>query len=184
MKILTIDKTLGFSLIEVLIALTISSIGLLGLAALQLKSMKAESSTASRTQAIVIADDIANQIYLNEDNPSIFLTPAEGVSCSSVNSSSDVAATGIAKEVIWDTLCKDQAENGSISSGSKDLINPTLTISCDDAFDPNACNDRSKFQISLSWINIMNKNNSNNKGDSKFAFENAERLSYSLEIYP
>ena len=55
----------GFSLLEVLIALLVLSIGLLGLAALQTISLKANHSAYTRTQAIYLAYDIMDRIKAN-----------------------------------------------------------------------------------------------------------------------
>ena len=63
----------GFSLIEVLVALFILSIGLLGLAALQTTGLKFNHQSYQRTQATMLSYDIidrirANPIGLNADN--------------------------------------------------------------------------------------------------------------------
>ncbi len=55
----------GFSLMEVLIALLIMSIGLLGLAALQATSLKANHGAYQRTQATFLAYDIMDRMRAN-----------------------------------------------------------------------------------------------------------------------
>jgi len=57
----------GFSLIEVLVAVLVLAIGLLGLAALQSTAMKFTDSAASRTQATVLAYDILERMRANPD---------------------------------------------------------------------------------------------------------------------
>jgi type IV pilus assembly protein PilV len=55
----------GFTLVEVLIALVILSVGMLGIAALFLESLKASRTALLRTQAVVLAADMADRIRAN-----------------------------------------------------------------------------------------------------------------------
>lgn len=55
----------GFSLVEVLVALLILSIGLLGLAALQTTSLKYNNESYYRTQATYLAYDIIDRMRAN-----------------------------------------------------------------------------------------------------------------------
>ena len=55
----------GYSLIEVLIALFVLAVGLLGLAALQTTSFKFNSDSYARTQATLIAYEIIDRIRAN-----------------------------------------------------------------------------------------------------------------------
>lgn len=55
----------GFTLIEVLVALVVMSIGLLGLAALQLQGMKYNSDAYFRTQATTLAYDMIDRMRAN-----------------------------------------------------------------------------------------------------------------------
>ncbi|WP_137818233.1 type IV pilus modification protein PilV [Pseudomonas sp. 2FG] len=57
----------GFSLIEVLVALLVLAIGLLGMASLMLTSMKSNQSAYQRSQANWLAYDIAERMRLNRD---------------------------------------------------------------------------------------------------------------------
>jgi len=55
----------GFSLVEVLIALVVLSIGLLGLAALQTVSLKVGHDSYQRTQATMLAYDVIDRMRAN-----------------------------------------------------------------------------------------------------------------------
>ncbi|EIK95191.1 pre-pilin leader sequence [Pseudomonas sp. M47T1] len=55
----------GFSLIEVLVAMLIMTIGLMGAAAIQLNALKYTDSSAMRTQASFIAYDMLDRIRAN-----------------------------------------------------------------------------------------------------------------------
>jgi type IV pilus assembly protein PilV len=57
----------GFTLVEVLIALVVLSIGMLGIAALYLESLRASRSALVRTEAVTLASDIADRIRANRN---------------------------------------------------------------------------------------------------------------------
>ena len=57
----------GFTLLEVLIALVVLSIGLLGLAALQATSLQFNQSANVRSQATQLAYDLADRMRANRD---------------------------------------------------------------------------------------------------------------------
>lgn len=62
------SKTSGFSLMEVLVALLVLSVGLLGLAALQAVSLKTNHGAYQRTQATFLAYDIMDRMRANRAN--------------------------------------------------------------------------------------------------------------------
>lgn len=55
----------GFSLVEVLVAVLVLSIGLLGIAGLQISSMRNNQVSYLRTQAVVLADSMLDRIRAN-----------------------------------------------------------------------------------------------------------------------
>ena len=59
------DRISGFTLLEVLVALVILSIGLLGLAGLQAASLRYNHSSYLRSQATLIAYDIVDRMRAN-----------------------------------------------------------------------------------------------------------------------
>lgn len=61
----TPSRTRGFTLIETLVALLVLSIGLLGVAALQLSSLRANQGAAMRSQATFLAYDILDRMRSN-----------------------------------------------------------------------------------------------------------------------
>lgn len=64
-------NTSGFTLIEVLIALVILSIGLLGMAGIQLKGLRGTTSSTLRSEASIMANDIAERIHANNGEVTI-----------------------------------------------------------------------------------------------------------------
>jgi type IV pilus assembly protein PilV len=73
-------KTSGFSLIEVLVALFVLSLGLLGLAALQTTAFRFNTQSYQRTQAVIQAYDILDRIRANPagKNGGLYNTVAMG----------------------------------------------------------------------------------------------------------
>jgi type IV pilus assembly protein PilV len=77
----------GFSLVEVLIALVVLSVGMLGIAALLLSSLQGSRVALERTQAVTLAADIAERIRSNRaagnayDTVDGTVAPAINVAC-------------------------------------------------------------------------------------------------------
>ena len=55
----------GFTLIEVLVAMVLLSLGLMGVAALQMESMRSTQNAQTRARAVVLAADIAERMRTN-----------------------------------------------------------------------------------------------------------------------
>ena len=60
-----LSHTSGFSLLEVLIAMIILSVGLLGIAAMQLVSLKTNHGAYQRSQATILAYDMMDRLRAN-----------------------------------------------------------------------------------------------------------------------
>jgi type IV pilus modification protein PilV len=58
-------RTAGFTLIEVLLTIAVLSVGLLGLAAMQVIGLKSSSNASFRSQATLVAADMVERIRLN-----------------------------------------------------------------------------------------------------------------------
>lgn len=68
----------GFSLVEVLVALFVLSLGLLGLATLQTMGLKFNQQSYQRTQAVLQAYDIIDRMRANTSSISSYVTPSPG----------------------------------------------------------------------------------------------------------
>jgi type IV pilus assembly protein PilV len=62
----SLPRSRGFTLIEVLVALIVLSIGLLGVASLQLVSLRWNHGASLRSQATLLAYDIADRMRANQ----------------------------------------------------------------------------------------------------------------------
>jgi len=75
-------KQIGFTLIEVLVALIVVAIGLLGLAALQTVGLRNNHSTNLTSQAIWLANDITDRIRSNPSGDYNNISPQQPPNCS------------------------------------------------------------------------------------------------------
>lgn len=57
----------GFTLVEALVALVVLSIGMLGIAALYMETLRASRSALYRTEAVTMAADLADRIRANRN---------------------------------------------------------------------------------------------------------------------
>lgn len=71
----------GFSLMEVLVALLVLAIGLLGLAALQAQGLRFNQDAYIRSQATNLAYDIMDRMRANRDDVANYAVPDPGGAC-------------------------------------------------------------------------------------------------------
>jgi type IV pilus assembly protein PilV len=109
----------GFTMIEVLVTLVILLLGLLGLAGLQTRAQVAETESYQRTQALVLARDMADRMYANPNLVGAvnYLTPTTApLGTASTKDCSAPATIADVDLCAWDAVLKGAAET---SSGSK-----------------------------------------------------------------
>ncbi len=85
----------GISLLEVLVALLITGMGLLGLAALQVKAQQADMESSQRSEALILLQDMASRLRANPAEKMRYLTP--GGTCAGHG-----AATSMAGQDLFD----------------------------------------------------------------------------------
>lgn len=74
MKTFRRSRAKGFSLLELLVTLVVLSIGLLGIGLMQTTNLGLSKTAYSRTQAMLLASDIADRIRANENFASNYVT--------------------------------------------------------------------------------------------------------------
>ncbi len=124
----------GFSLIEVLIALIIMSVGMLGIAGLYVQSMQAGRTSMLRHNAVTLAGDVADRIRSNPRAGNAY-TDADGADNACVNGNADCNEAEMAGQDIF--LWKAQAETT--------MPNGLVTITFDDDVSP------PNYTIEVSW---------------------------------
>lgn len=116
----------GFSIIEVLIALLVLAIGLLGLAALQAQGLRFNHDAYVRTQATNLAYDIVDRMRANRANVAGYTAPDPGLVCDPLVAS-----------VNMDLSCWYDALAGTLPGGAG-LITTNATANF--------------FDVSVGWI--------------------------------
>lgn len=134
--------TAGFTLLEVLIAVLVLAIGLLGMASLVLQSMKSNQSSYQRTQASLLAYDMAERLRINSpiatsgNSYVITSTSAPGTNPGCASSSCTRAQTAQQDVYEWKKAVNDEGLNGTVSRNSNSY---TISLNWNVGFNDGAC---------------------------------------------
>jgi len=158
----------GFTLVEVLVTVVVVSIGLLGLAGLQINGLRANMSSEARSKATLLASDIiermrANPVGLTDNDYANITTAGAGCGvqpnpfCS--NTSSSIAADCTTAEMAtfdaWVWACGMPPANGNVQPGgvTNQLNQGTGTVVCTDVdtTDADACSEGSTYTVTVTW---------------------------------
>lgn len=88
----------GFTLIEVLVALVVMSVGMLGIAALYLEGLRAGRTAIYRTTAVNLAADMADRIRANQQAGNAYAGTGPGSDESCVNGDADCTPEQLASD--------------------------------------------------------------------------------------
>ena len=124
----------GFSLIEVLIALIILSVGMLGIAGLYVQSMQAGRTSMFRHNAVTLAGDIADRIRSNPSAGAAY-TAAAGADNNCIDGGVNCTPAQMAAQDIQ--LWQEQADSS--------LPNGEVTVALDNGVVPPS------YQITVGW---------------------------------
>lgn len=148
------NKNTGFTLIEILIAMLVLAVGLLGLAGLQATSLRNNQSAYNRSQAIQLAYDLADRMRANVAGVGTYtaILPSAAVaqgSCLTVSATCTAAVMAQNDLFEWNS-----AVSTALPSGSGTIISVagnifTITITWDDNRDGNVDGDDPNFQTSF-----------------------------------
>ncbi len=105
----------GFTLVEVLIALVILSVGMLGIAGWYVHSMKAGRTSVFRHNAVTLAGDIADRIRANPRAAAAYGLAGANNAC--VDGGIDCTPAQMAANDIflWDQQATDALPNGTVT---------------------------------------------------------------------
>ncbi|MCP4996876.1 MAG: type IV pilus modification protein PilV [Gammaproteobacteria bacterium] len=146
----------GTSLVEVLVATVVVSMGLLGVAALQVTALQGANDTQYRSRATDLAMSLADRIRANplaDNNYRI----AAGVACAvpanicamkpneTDGSALNCTSTQMATYDLWEIRCLNGIQDA--------LPGGDLAVTCADAVagDGDACSPNSTFELNVSW---------------------------------
>lgn len=131
----TTIKQSGFSLVEVLIALVIMSVGMLGIAGLYVQSLQAGRTSMFRHQAVSLAGDVADRIRANPSAAIAYAGLGANNSCVAANIDCDVAGMAANDIWIWDQQAVNSLPNGDVVVAFDGTVAPpiyTITVSWDE----------------------------------------------------
>lgn len=162
-----IQKHSGFSMMEVLIAMLVIAVGLLGYLSLQLTSINSNQEGMARSQANLIAQDLASSIranrsYVNQGDGTsnlgnVYVT-SDYTSCSAVPAASCSGAAANCtdeQQALYDVYRVCQSISGfNIADAASDLlINGEVHVDCEDrnTGDGDSCSPGSTLSIFAYW---------------------------------
>ncbi|HEU4652363.1 MAG TPA: type IV pilus modification protein PilV [Steroidobacteraceae bacterium] len=108
-------RQLGVTLIEVLVTVVVISVGLLGVAALQVVSIRDNYSAYLRSQATALADDIIDRIRANRDNASAYQVTLTGTASGTTRAALDVTDWKSLLSTAFPKVNASTTANGSIT---------------------------------------------------------------------
>ncbi len=131
----TPQSALGFTLLEVLIAMVVMAVGMLGIAGMYVHSLQAGRTSQLRTQAVTLAADVADRIRANPQGGIQYIGAGANNDCSEATACSpaDLAA--------YDIWLWNQQRDQSMPAGT------TVTVRYDDT-DPN---QPPVYTVNVTW---------------------------------
>ncbi len=124
-----IKRVGGFTLVEVLIALIILSVGMLGIAGLYVHSMQAGRTSLFRHHAVTLAGDVADRIRANPRAAIAYSQAGANNNC--VNGGIDCTPAQMAGNDIdlWEQQAADTLPNGTVTVDfNNGVLPPTYQI--------------------------------------------------------
>ncbi len=114
----------GFSLVEVLIALVIMSVGMLGIAGLYVESMQAGRTSIFRHNAVTIASDVADRIRANPSAGAFYEGDPGNNNCVAGNVDCDPEQMAANDIDLWKTQADGMLPDGDVAITYDDNVNP------------------------------------------------------------
>lgn len=149
------DHYRGFTLIEILVALLVLCIGVLGLATLQSQLLKQQLDLNDRSRASDLAHELAERLRANPELASLYPAnlPAAGCSAAPLPCGIGTGGNGPACEGAElasydhrDVLCRFSTSN-NIHQRINQVDIQQLTVSCTDT----PCSGNSEYRLAIHW---------------------------------
>jgi type IV pilus assembly protein PilV len=157
-----ISSSRGFSLMEALVTMIIILVGLLGIAALQVKAQTAELESYQRAQALILISDIADKLNINREtatcfrittntttgSPYIGVSGTASLSCTASTAAYNTQAVNTLPEI--DNLLKGTTAQLSGNNVGA-MIGARACISYDASTEIGGNPDTGLYTIAISW---------------------------------
>lgn len=157
------SSSAGFTLLEVLVAVLLLSIGLLGLASLQAWGLRATGNATYRSQATVLANEMVERIRANQPGAREGHYNANSQNCNAVErcyGTDSCTPAQLAAADYYAVMCGDGPGDGA---GVDDMLpQGRLALSCPDAGVP--------CTVNITWSELADR------GDGPDARESALQL--------
>jgi type IV pilus assembly protein PilV len=117
----------GFSIVEVLVALVVLGVGMLGIAGLYVVSLRSSGSAISRMQAVNLASDLADRIRANRNARDAYADEAADHECVGAEAACSAADMATHDLFLWQQQIA--ATLGSTATGTVEVAaagTPTL----------------------------------------------------------
>lgn len=160
-KTSVVSRQSGVGLIEVLVALIVISLGVLGMAGLQLTGMKQSTNGFNRSKAVMLAENMTTRMRINRsgvvdglyngfDSSLETCTTRPDPYCQSfaTTDAQQCDADELADFDMFSIACGDWSASGA-SGGVADLLpaNASLQVVCDDT----PCVTDSSYTLTVTW---------------------------------
>lgn len=125
----------GFSLVEVLIALIVMSVGMLGIASLYVQSMQAGRTSLFRHNAVTLAGDVADRIRANPTAGVAYAAGGADNSCVAAGTNCSAPQMAAHDIFLWDAQAVGTLPNGAVAvnfNGAGVIPVYTITVTWDE----------------------------------------------------
>ena len=148
----------GIGILEILIAVVVVSLGMLGVAGLQLTGMKHSTGGFNRSKATLYADDIASRMRVNKSgvlsaaydghDSSVdgFCSAFAGPRCD-VGIGNDAQSCSPDELAAFDLHTVSCGVDGNSGVNGSDIPNAVMTINCD----ASPCTETGTWSINVQW---------------------------------
>jgi type IV pilus assembly protein PilV len=134
-------------MVEVLVALVVLSVGMLGIAGLYVITLRSGGSAIARTQAVSLANDIADRIRANRMATVAYNTTGTQQNNNCVGGTVNCTRAQMAAEDLWQW-------NRQIQQALPGSPTGTITVVQGAAVNANSMRAPSTYTITISWTDI------------------------------
>ncbi len=134
----------GLTLLEVLVAVVVLAIGLLGLAGLQVRGLRNVSESGTHAQAVILANELVERIHLNSDNASDYTTVPS--TCSSPSATKDIDYCAVLMKARGDLDGDGSTDSGGIRLLREYPSTPLFSIAA-----CGSCGSTGLYTLTVSW---------------------------------
>lgn len=155
------NKQRGVSLVEVLVAVLVLSVGVIGMAGLQVQALQASTDSSQRTTALILARSIVGQMRSNVGAMSDYAAAYQNIDCDAgAPQSCSGAKCSTGQMAAYDAYSLMCGNGGAAKSAmAEHLASPTVDIVCS----PAACDFlESEMTVTVEWV--VRRNNSDAAG--------------------